>query len=120
MHTLQSHHLEIIRGAATAIFILSFIGGTLYLIAGMLRPAWVGRSQRRWVAAWTLSVWFLGFGIYVATLAFTHSHPNGPHAFNGYLERYVAERCARGDDLPACREGGNAARPALGGSETPN
>ena len=46
---------------------------------------------------------FAAAWIDAGVIAFTHSHPNGPHAFKGYFERYLAEQCAEGQDLPACR-----------------
>jgi hypothetical protein len=108
---LTLHHLQILEGAAAAILILAFAGGALHLIAGMISPGWVGSRNRRWVAAWTLGVWALGFGIYLGIIAFSRSRPDGPHTFKSYMDRYVARRCAEGADLPACRVSSNVETP---------
>ncbi len=104
MLLLSSDQLSLIQGTAALFFLLCLGGGTIYLLAGLVRPAWVRRHKRRWVAATTFGVWVLGFATYLGALAFTHSHPNGPHAFQGYWDHYIKELCAEGQDLPACRE----------------
>jgi hypothetical protein len=101
---LTSEQLDMIQGLGALVFLVSLGAGALYLLLGLVQPAWVRRSKRRWVVATTFAVWFLGIAAYVGAVAFTHSHPNGPHAFKGYFERYLAEQCAQGQDLPACRK----------------
>ncbi len=101
---LSSDQLTMIQGLAALLFLICLGGGAIYLIAGLIRPAWVRRTKRRWVATTTVVVWSLGLVTYIGAIVFTHSHPNGPHAFKGYWERYVAEMCAEGRDIPACRE----------------
>jgi len=101
---LTSDQLAMIQGLAALVFLICLAAGALYLIAGLIRPGWVWRTKRRWVVTTALAAWFLGLATYVGAIAFTHSHPNGPHAFNGYWERYVAQMCAEGRDLPVCRE----------------
>lgn len=76
---------------------------TLFLLIGLIRPGWVGRSGRGGVVAWTIAGWFLAIGLAVGTIGYTHSHPNGPHAFEGYLKDYIADECAKGADLPGCK-----------------
>ncbi len=109
MLMLNLDQLKMIQGAAALFCLLCLGGGALYLLAGLIRPAWVRRTKRRWVAATTLAVWLLGMGTYIGAIAFTHGHPNGPHAFKGYWERYIEELCAEGQDIPACREQGTGA-----------
>jgi hypothetical protein len=104
MAMLSSEQLSLIQGAAALFFLLCLVGGALYLLAGVIRPAWVLREKRRWVAATTLAVWLVGTGAYLGAIAFAHGHPNGPHAFKGYLEQYIADECGKGQDLPACRQ----------------
>jgi hypothetical protein len=105
MANLTLAQLEFLQGIAALIFLVCLGLGALYLIAGLIRPAWVRRSKRRWVVVTTLVVWVLGLATYLGAIAFTHSHPNGPHAFKGYWESYVDQMCAQGQDIPACREG---------------
>ena len=104
MLMLSSEQLSLIQGAAALFFLLCLGGGALYLLAGVIRPAWVLREKRRWVAATTLAVWLVGTVTYLGAIAFTHAHPNGPHAFKGYWERYIADECANGQDLPVCHQ----------------
>ena len=105
MANLTLAQLEFLQGLAALVFLVCLGAGTLYLVIGLIRPAWVRGSKRRWVAATTLTVWVFGLATYLGAIAFTHSHPNGPHAFKGYWDRYVDEMCAEGQDIPACRAG---------------
>jgi hypothetical protein len=104
MLMLSSEQLGLIQGAAALLFLVCLGGGALYLLAGLIQPAWVLREKRRWVAVTALCVWLIGAAAQLGAIAFTHSHPNGPHAFKGYFDRYIAEECAKGADLPACRQ----------------
>ncbi len=103
---LSSDQLTMILGLAALVFLICLAGGALYLLAGLIRPGWVRRTKRRWVVSTALIVWVVGLVTYIGAIAFTHSHPNGPHAFKGYWERYVEDLCAEGQDIPACRERG--------------
>jgi hypothetical protein len=109
MLMLDLDQLMMIQGVAALVCLLFLGGGTIYLLAGLIRPTWVRRTKRRWVVATTLALWLLGIGTYFGAVAFTHSHPNGPHAFKGYWERYIEELCAEGEDIPGCHEQAPAA-----------
>ena len=106
---LSSEQLGLIQGAAALFFLLCLGGGALYLLAGLIQPTWVLREKRRWVALTALCIWLVGIAVQLGTIAFTHGHPNGPHAFKGYLDRYIGDECAKGVDLPACHENPAAA-----------
>jgi hypothetical protein len=108
--------LNQLQDAATLTAKLFLAVGAIHLALGLLRPGWVGRKRRGTVVLLTLGVWLAGLAVWGGTIGYTHSHPNGPHAVTGYLERYFAEECAKGADLPACKNDGAAAKgPGTGG-----
>lgn len=96
--------LVFLQNVASLVFVVCLGIGALYLVAGLIRPAWVSRKGRGSVVLRTLLLWATGLAVLGGTIGYTHSHPNGPHALSGYLDRYFAEECAKGADIPACNE----------------
>lgn len=88
---------------ASLAFLIFLGAGVLHLLLGLISPAWVGRKGRGTVLLMTLATWLAGAAIWAGTIAYTHSHPKGPHSAKGYIEDYFADQCARGADLPACK-----------------
>ncbi len=101
--------LILLQSAMWLLFLAMFAIATAYLLAGLIKPAWVGTASRLRVVGRTLFIWFIGAAALAGTIAFTHSHPNGPHSVTRYIDDYFKEQCAQGADLPACKD--NAAAP---------
>lgn len=96
--------LIFLQGVA-ALICLGLLGlGALYLLIGLISPA-SARARSRWrVFGRTVVAWLLGVVIYAGTVAYTHSHPEGPHSVKRYINDYFEEQCAQGADLPACKK----------------
>jgi hypothetical protein len=82
----------------------SLFAGLAFLFAGLIRARWVGLSKRVWVVLSTIGIWLLGFVVYAGTIAFTHSQPNGPHAFESYMDDMLAMQCVKGRADQACAD----------------
>jgi hypothetical protein len=100
---MTAEQLAQLQDFGGVLFLFCLAVAALHLILGLLRPGLVWRKGRGGVVLMSLGLGVLGFLTYAGIVAYTHSHPNGPHAFQGYLDDYVAEQCAKGADLPACR-----------------
>ncbi|MFN0217584.1 MAG: hypothetical protein ACKVP4_02090 [Hyphomicrobium sp.] len=100
--------LVAIQNWMSLVFLVFIAAGALYLIAGMISPSFVRAPGRGRVILKTLLIWTIGAGALAGTIAYTHSHENGPHSVKGYIEDYFKQQCAEGADLPACREGSGA------------
>ncbi len=98
-----------LQNAMSGLFIVMLGAGALYLVLGLIGPAHVGAASRGRVVLRTLAVWFLAAASLAGTLAYTHSHPNGPHSVTRYIDDYFKDQCAEGTDLPACKDGASAA-----------
>ncbi len=101
---MTADQLSRLQDFGSVLLLLCLGLGVIHLIAGLLRPAWVRRKGRGGVVVVSLALVLLGFATFAGIIAYTHSHPNGPHALQGYLDDYFAEQCTQGADLPACRE----------------
>lgn len=88
--------LILIQTVAQGFFLLCVVFGAVYLIAGLIKPAWVRMKKRHWIVGRTLLVWIVGLMTVLAAIFYTHSHPLGPHAFNSYMKGYIAAECAAG------------------------
>ncbi|KUO54863.1 MAG: hypothetical protein APF80_00975 [Alphaproteobacteria bacterium BRH_c36] len=88
--------LILIQTIAQGFFLLCVVLGTFNLIAGLIKPAWVRLTKRRWVVSRTFLVWLVGLIVVGGAIGYTHSHPQGPHAFNSYIKGYIAAECAAG------------------------
>lgn len=101
---MTSQQLSFLQHIMGGVMLLLLAIAALMLVLGLVRPSWV-RAASRWRAAGrALLVGLLGIVLYAGTIAYTHSHPNGPHAVKGYIEDYFAEQCAKGADLPGCKD----------------
>jgi hypothetical protein len=105
---MTSKQLALMQDIGSVVFLLCLVLGALHLIAGLIRPRLVWRKGRGGVVLVSLAAWLFGLVTYGGIIAYTHSHPNGPHALKGYLDDYFAEQCAQGADLPACKQDGTA------------
>lgn len=101
---MTSEQLAQLQGFGSLIFLICLAVGLLHLLVGLVRPHLVWRKGRGGVVLVTLAMWLFGFLTAAGTVAYTHSHPNGPHAVQGYIDDYFKEQCAQGADLPACKE----------------
>ncbi|MEO1283091.1 MAG: hypothetical protein AAFV69_15320 [Pseudomonadota bacterium] len=94
--------LILLQNTSQIVFTICLIGGVIYLAIGLIRPGWLGLSKRIWVVLRSLAAVVFGFAVSAGTLAYTHAHPNGPHAFIGYMQGYVAKDCAAGKSGEVC------------------
>jgi hypothetical protein len=67
-------------------FQLVLLLALLYLLIGLIRPAWAWASKRRWVVARPIAAMALAGGAFIGVIAYTHAQPDGPHAVKGYIE----------------------------------
>lgn len=88
--------LVLIQTLAQLLFLICMVLGAIHLVAGLIQPAWVRATKRRWVVGRTLAVWVVGLVTVMGAIFYTHSHPLGPHAFNTYMKGYIAAECAAG------------------------
>lgn len=95
-------NLALLQNGAQTVFALCLFGGLAFLILGMIRPRWVRFNKRRYVILSTIAVWFLGAAAYGGAIAYTHSQPNGPHAFNSYMDTIAARTCAQNPQHHSC------------------
>lgn len=108
----MTHDQLILLQSVMALVSLALLAvAALYLVIGLIRPSLVGSASRWRIIGRTLAMWVLAFAAYGGTIAYTHSHPNGPHALSGYLDDYFKEQCAQGADIPACKEQQSPPRP---------
>ncbi len=70
--------------AATAIFALAL----LYLLVGLLRPAWAGAGGRGAVVLRSGLAIVLAIGLAVGVIVYTHMQPDGPHSVDTYIKDY--------------------------------
>lgn len=71
------------------------LGAVAFLVAGLIRPPWVRLARRLWVAPIAVLLMLLALVLYAGVTVFTHSQPNGPHAFGAYMDAMTAEMCIR-------------------------
>ncbi len=96
--------LILLQNTAKVFFWLCIAAGSISFILGMYKPTWAGVSKRRWVVLRSIGILALGFVVVAGTIFYTHSQPNGPHAFNTYLESYAAKKCVERNDLTPCED----------------
>lgn len=101
---LTYDQLVVIQEGSKAIAGALLIVAAIYLVLGLINPARFGLSKRRWVVVRAMGIVLSGVLLAAGALFFTHSHPNGPHSFTGYLEDFVKHECLAGKDLPACKD----------------
>jgi hypothetical protein len=77
---------------AQAGFQIVLVLALLYLLIGLVRPAWAWASKRRWVVLRSLSAVLLAGVAYTGVIAYTHSQPDGPHSLEGYLNAVPPEQ----------------------------
>lgn len=104
MISMTYDNLVRLQNAAQIVFALSVFGGLALLIFGLIRTRWVGMTKRRWVVLSTIGIWILGALVYGGTIAFTHAQPNGPHAFESYMDGVTARICIKDPAHPSCAE----------------
>ncbi|MGE0628507.1 MAG: hypothetical protein AB7O43_11845 [Hyphomicrobiaceae bacterium] len=91
-----------LQDTAQIVFLLCLIGGLIFVLVGLVRPRWVGYSKRLWVVFSTLGIWILGLVIFGGAVGYTHSQPNGPHAFQSYMDGMLAQQCIKTPDRSGC------------------
>ncbi|MEQ8824376.1 MAG: hypothetical protein RIC14_08375 [Filomicrobium sp.] len=96
--------LIFLQTAAEAFFWVCVAFGAISFVIGMHNPAWLGLTKRRWVALRAAALWLLGTAVVSAAIFYTHSQPNGPHAFATYMDGLAAQKCYAGEKLPSCSE----------------
>jgi hypothetical protein len=101
---MSYENLMRLQDAAELISVVCVFGGLAFLLAGLMRPGWVGFSKRLWVVPGALGIWLLGVVVYGGAVAYRHSQPNGPHAFEGYMDGWTAQQCARDATAAGCAE----------------
>lgn len=104
---MSYENLTRLQEGAQIIFALCLFGGLAFLLLGLIRPAWVRFNKRRYVVLSTIGIWLFGTITYGGAIGYTHSQPNGPHAFNSYMDIVVARTCVRNpahDTCPKLRE----------------
>lgn len=93
-----------IQNAAKIFGAACLFGGLAFLLAGLIRSRWVGFSKRIWVVLSTFGIWIVGFFVYAGTIFYTHSQPNGPHAFDSYMDALLAMQCVKGPMDQECAD----------------
>lgn len=106
---MTSEQLSHLQDFGSLLLLVFLALGVVHLCVGLVRPHWVWRKGRFGVVLMSLGFWVLAFVIYGGIIGYTHSHPNGPHSFKGYLDDYIASECAAGADLPGCKKDGAVA-----------
>lgn len=104
IENLTSEQLAIIQHGGHAISGAILIVALIYLTIGIVTPERLGHQKRWPIVGRTVGMIGLAFVLAVGVIFFTHSHPNGPHAFKGYMQDYVKHECLAGKDLPACQD----------------
>lgn len=99
---MSYQNLVLLQSYAQLVFTVCLFGGIAFLLAGLIRPRWVGFAKRRWVVLSTVGIWFLGSAIYGGAIAYTHSQPNGPHAFESYMDDWIAKTCIKNPAHTGC------------------
>ena len=100
---MTSEQLSLLQNWMSVVFLAALVIGALVLLVGLIKPSWVGVPGRGRVILRSLGIWLIGTALMVGTIAYTHSHENGPHSVTRYIDSYFKEQCAQGADLPACR-----------------
>jgi hypothetical protein len=103
---MTSEQLSLLQNWMSVVFLAALVIGLLVLLIGMLKPAWVGAAGRGRVILRSLGIWLIGTALMAGTIAYTHSHENGPHSVKRYIDTYFKEQCAQGTDLPGCKQDG--------------
>ncbi len=93
-----------LQHAAEILSTACLFGGFLFLVLGLIRSRWVGLSNRIWVVVSTFGIWLLALVIYAGAIGYTHSQPNGPHAFESYMDGMTAQSCVRDPAHAGCAE----------------
>lgn len=101
---MSYENLTRLQEAAQMVFAICLFGGVLFFLLGLIKPNWVGFAKRRWVVLTTLAVWLFGAVTYGGAIAYTHSQPNGPHAFQSYMDGFVAKICIQNPAHHSCPE----------------
>jgi len=101
---MSYENLMRLQDGAQVVFAVCLFGGLAFLLAGLIRPHWTGFSKRVWVILSTVGIWLLGLVVYGGAIGYTHSQPNGPHAFRSYMDGWTAQICLRDATRPGCEE----------------
>ncbi|WP_072374830.1 hypothetical protein [Hyphomicrobium sp. NDB2Meth4] len=90
---IQNTHL-----IATIIFGLAII----YLLVGLISPAWAAASGRGTVVLRSILGVLLAIGLAVGVIVYTHMQPDGPHAVEGYIKNHDWEqyRTSKPEEAP--------------------
>ncbi len=96
--------LILLQNVSWTVFGVCIVAAFFYVVAGLWQPRWVGRGKRLWVLLAGFALTFISLAQLVATLIFTHSHPQGPHSFDVYMAGFVAKLCAAGKRSEGCDE----------------
>ncbi len=96
--------LILLQTSAQMVFAVCLFGGIAFFLTGLIRPRWVGFSKRLWVILSTFGIWLFGVMIYGGAIAYTHSQPNGPHAFESYMDGWTARLCIQDPTRENCAE----------------
>ena len=99
---MSYQNLALLQMGGQMIFAICLFGGIIFLLLGLIRPRWVRHSKRYWVILSTFGIWVLGTAAYGGAIAYTHSQPNGPHAFGSYMDGFVAKTCVEKPDHHSC------------------
>lgn len=100
---MTSEQLRLLQNWMSVVFLAALVIGALVLLAGMIKPSWVGAAGRGRVVLRSLGIWLIGTALMAGTIAYTHNHENGPHSVKRYIDTYFKEQCAQGADLPSCK-----------------
>ena len=97
-------NLMLLQSVAEIAALLLFLGGLLVLALGLIRPGWIRLSRRIWAIPIAIVLWFVAIGVFGAMTAFTHSQPNGPHAFEAYMDALTAKMCVTQPEHQDCKD----------------
>ncbi len=87
---------------AQLIFVICLFGGVLFALLGLVRTRMVGLTSRWRVVLVTLGIWLFGAVTWGGAIGYTHSQPNGPHAFGSYMDIAIAGQCVQNATASGC------------------
>lgn len=93
-----------VQTAGESLALLLAAAGLIFLVAGLIRPGRVRLKTRGWVVPITILFWLAAIAVYGGTIAFTHAQPNGPHAFESYMDGVAAMTCTKKPHHTSCAE----------------
>jgi len=78
---------RLIAGAETALALASALA-LLYLVVGLIRPAWAWATKRRSVVQRAIAIMLLAVVGFVGVIGYTLTLPDNPHSIERYLKDF--------------------------------